>query len=322
MKRVLFIPIGFYDYDNIMENAIRQQGYEVKRFTPVGKYTTVQKLVNFATKGKYLDKKTRSREKKYLLDDKTKYDYVFVINGRQLHPDNLKQLKQQQDKAKFILYLWDDVARVEHFEENKEFFDVIYSFDNNDVAAYGFKPLTNFYTEVHRYKGEKKNILMSMTGLLHSGRLVIWDKIVRDLKIKPERCYLRMLGFKISDFVKAVLPGKDRWMNLKYIKVNPVPLADMAEVMKRSRVTLDVQFGSQAGLTFRTFDSMIARTKLITTNETVKSCDLYEYGNIYVIDRDNPVVPKSFFTEPFHEIPEEVMEQYSVQNWVKKVFEG
>lgn len=320
-KKVKFIPIGFYEYDDIIEKALKNYGFEVNRFTPKGKYTPVQKLLNYFTKGKLLDTKTRRREEQYLLEDDTQYDYVLAINAVQLHADILKKYKEQQPNAKFILYLWDYVDRIENFEENREFFDEIYSFDKNDIEKYGFKPLTNFYTDVHLYNGEKKSILLSMSGLLHSGRIEIWDKIISDNKIKVDRCYLYMLGFKIMDFVKMLLPGTGRWMKPKYIKVNPIPLDKMAIVMKKSKVTLDVQFGIQAGLSFRVFDSMAAQTKLITTNTYVRDYDFYKYGNILVIDKDNPYVPKSFLVDDFKPIPKEIMDNYSVDAWVRKIFE-
>lgn len=320
MKKLKFIPIGFYDYDNIIEDAIQDYGFEVTRFTPKGKYTPIQKLLNFFLHGKLLDTKVRRREEKYLLGDDTKYDCIFVINGTQLHADILEKYRAAQPQAKFILYLWDYVERLDNFESIRPYFDEIFSFDENDIETYGFKPLHNFYTDAHLYNGEKKSIMFAMSGLLHSGRIQVWDKIIRDNKIRQDKCYLYMLGYRIMDFVKAFLPGGDRWMTPKYIKVNPIPLASMAEVMKRSRVTLDVQYGVQRGLTFRTFDSMAAHTKLITTNEYIKNHTFYKYGNIFVIDKDNPVVPRSFFTEEFHEIPKNVMDEYSVTTWVKKIF--
>ena len=319
-KKLLFVPIGFYDYDDIIEDALTNYGFDVTRFTPKGKYSAVQKLLNFALRGKFLDSKVRRREKKYFLDTDVSYDYIFVINGTQLHADMLRELKKKQPKARFVLYLWDYVERIDSFEANREFFDDIYSFDEGDIEKYGFKPLHNFYTDPHLYNGEKKNIAFAMSGLLHSGRIEVWDKIIRDNKIRPEKCYLYMLGFRIMDFVKAYLPSGGRWMTPKYIKVSPIPLGKMAKVMKHSKVTLDVQYGVQRGLTFRTFDSMASHTKLITTNTYIKDHPFYKYGNIFIIDKDNPVVPRSFFTEPFREIPKEILNEYSVKRWVEKIF--
>ena len=55
VKKLKFVPIGFYDYDNIMEDALTDYGFEVTRFTPKGKYTPIQKLLNFFLRGKLLD---------------------------------------------------------------------------------------------------------------------------------------------------------------------------------------------------------------------------------------------------------------------------
>lgn len=321
MKKVLFIPIGFYDYDNKIEQEIQNLGYHVTRFTPIGNYGPVQKLYNAFTKGEYLKKKCLIRQKEALLNTTEKYDYVFVIVGRQLDPVVLKEFREKQRDAKFVLYLWDDIERVEGYHENRECYDEIYSFDLRDVEKYGeshgVKHLPLFFTDAHEYHGEEKKYVLNLSGLLHSERLEIWDKIVKDNHLNVKECYLYLMGAKINHFVQAILPGGNQWMNLKYIHVNGMPFSKMAENSKASKVALDVQFGTQAGLTMRTLESLGANTKLITTNEFVKKYDFYQYGNIHVIDRKNPVVPQEFFDTDYNKISEEIVNKYSLKNWVK-----
>lgn len=320
MQSVMFIPLGFYNYDAKIEKEIRNLGYEVTRFIPIGNYNTVEKLINAAGKGRYLKHKTRTRQKKYLLGNDKRYDYVFVIVGRHLDYDLLKEYRRRQPQAKFILYLWDDIERVEGYEKNKECYDEIYSFDLRDAEQYGIKHLPLFYTDVHDYHGEDKKYVLNLSGIIHSERLKIWDDIVTGCNLDADRCFLFLLGTEMKHFFQAVLPSRDRWMKKKYIHVRGMKMEKMAEIMKRSKVTLDVQFGSQAGLTMRTMESLGTHTKLITTNPYVKEYDFYEYGNIYLIDREHPVVPQEFFLSDYREIPKRIVEKYSLSNWVSTMF--
>ncbi len=317
MKSVLFIPIGFYNYDIKIEKEIQRLGYEVTTFTPIGHYSVVEKLINGVTGGRYLKRKSTKRQEKYLLQSEKQYDYVFVIVGRHLDVATLQAMKTQQKNARFILYLWDDIDRVEGYEEKKQYYDDIYSFDLRDVEKYGVRHLPLFYTDVHEYQGESKNIIFNLSGLLHSDRLRIWDALKGQCKLDKEQCFLYLLGAKMGHFFKAILPGQGEWMSLRYIHINGMPFEKMADVMKHSKVALDVQFGSQAGLTMRTLESLGTHTKLVTTNPYVKKYDFYKYGNICVIDRDHPEVPVSFFETEYQEIPLDIQNKYKLSNWVK-----
>ena len=316
MQSVLFISLGFYNYDDKIKEEIENLGYEVTLFTPIGKYTAIEKLFNAMVKGRYLERKTRRRQINKLLKEDKKYDYVFVIVGRHLNPDILKRFKKNQPQAKFILYLWDDVARVEHFEENKKYYEKIYSFDLNDVEKYGFEHLPLFYTSAHVYNGEKKKYLLNMSGLIHSARISVLDKIMTRYNLDEKKSFIYMLGYQIKHYIQAVLPVKNKWMSPKYIHISGMKFETMAEIMKRSKIALDVQFGSQAGLTMRTIESLGCHTKLITTNPYVKEYDFYKYGNICIIDKDDPVVPEDFFTTKYNDVPNEIVSKYALSNWV------
>lgn len=321
MKTVMFIPLGFYDYDDMIEKEIAKLGYEVTRFTPHGTYTIIDKLLNVLTRGRHAENKALYRQKKYLLRDGKQYDYVFVIVGRDLAPEVLGEFRKRQPKAKFILYLWDDIARIKGFEENKKFYDEIYSFAIKDIEKYGIKFLPLFYTEMHEYHGEKKEYLLNMSGALHSERLEIWDKVVSQCGLKPSQCFLYLVATTAAQMFQALLPSGNPWMNMKYVHLKNMKFQTVTESMKHSMAALDVQFNLQTGLTMRTMESLGAHTKLITTNEYVKDYDFYQYGNIYIIDRENPVVSREFLESEYQEIPPEIVQKYSLTNWVATMFE-
>ena len=72
----------------------------------------------------------------------------------------------------------------------------------------------------------------------------------------------------------------------------------------------------------RTMEALAAKAKLITTNGEVVKYDFYDPADILVIDRENPAIPAEFLTTAYKDIPEEIVEKYSLTNWVKTLMDG
>lgn len=320
MASIMFVCPGFHEYDKIIEEALKKQGNDVSKLIPIGKYTVAEKLWNRITGGRYIKKKLRKRQERYLLGDNKKYDYVFVIAGKSLEIDILEQYKKQQPQAEFILYLWDDISRVPGYFEMAPYFDEIYTFAQTDAEQYHLHFLPMFIPDTHVYAGEEKRYRFNLSGMLHSERLEIWDRIVTDCDLREEDCYIYLMGTRMKHFLQVLLPGGSRWMKRKYIHVNSTSFQNIGANMKRSRVTLDIQHAAQKGVTSRTIEALGAHTKVISTNQYARESELYRYGNIYIIDRENPKVPRSFFEEEYHVMPEEIYQKYHIDHWVQSMF--
>lgn len=317
MKHALFIPLGFYDYDRRIEEEIQRNGYEVDTFNPIGNYTFFEKIRNTLEKGRFLKKKSQKLQEDFFGTNKTKYDLIFVIVGRHLEPTIFQSFCKEQQDARKVLYLWDDVRRVENFDEIKDCFDDIYSFDHVDVEQYGFHMLPLFFTDSHRYQGQEKKYRFGLMGMLHSERLTLFEQITSTHGLKEEECFVYLLGAQFKHFLSWFNPFHKRWMGRKYIHANGMSFEKCADILKEMKVALDVQFGTQNGLTLRTLEALAANTKLVTTNQNVKRYDFYNENNICVIDRSNPKVSEDFFKTDYQKVPDEIVEQYSLSHWIK-----
>jgi hypothetical protein len=69
----------------------------------------------------------------------------------------------------------------------------------------------------------------------------------------------------------------------------------------------------------RTFEALGARTKLITTNHSVKNYDFYNPVNICIIDRGTSEIPQHFINSDYDELKENVYTRYSVSGWLDEV---
>ena len=77
---------------------------------------------------------------------------------------------------------------------------------------------------------------------------------------------------------------------------------------------------NQTGLSFRFFEAMALKKKVITNNSTVKEYDFYNSENIMVVKDDLSNIERSFFDSSYQELQPEIYNKYTIQNWVKTVF--
>jgi len=95
---------------------------------------------------------------------------------------------------------------------------------------------------------------------------------------------------------------------------------EILNIISKSKTVLDIQHPDQSGLTMRTIEMLGAKRKLITTNSNIRNYDFYRKKNIYIIDRDNPKLDKSFFQSNYKNLSKDVYQKYSLENWLKTIF--
>jgi hypothetical protein len=85
---------------------------------------------------------------------------------------------------------------------------------------------------------------------------------------------------------------------------------------------LDIVQEGQTGFTQRVMESIFFEKKLITTNYTIKEYDIYNKNNIFILGEDNIDDIDSFMHTPYCELDEKIINQYDLQFWLKKAFDG
>jgi hypothetical protein len=91
--------------------------------------------------------------------------------------------------------------------------------------------------------------------------------------------------------------------------------------MNDSTVLLDIAQPKQEGLSFRIFEALKLEKKLITTNRSVTTYDFFDAKNIFVWENENTIPVKDFFSAPCAPLPAEILDKYSLQNWVSTIFD-
>ena len=98
-------------------------------------------------------------------------------------------------------------------------------------------------------------------------------------------------------------------------------IQEVAALIMKSKILVEIQRTEQVGLSFRIFEALGHRKKLITTNKDIVNYDFYHPQNILVVDENSIVIPDEFVDTPYFELDEKILDSYRIKNWVNKVFD-
>ena len=323
MANILFIGMNFYDYEDAIVDRLEEKGHKVIRHPDkesffLNHFPFLPEKIGLAEIKKYQEGIIKKLRNKCI-------DYVLVIVGRGLTSCFLKELRKINENAVFILYLWDDIARVKNFEEVKNYYDKIYTFDPNDAQKYqiGFLPL--FYRKKRIGEGVKRNQEIDIFSAMncHSDREKIAREIVEKNKDKNIKIILTVNG---KSYLRRIIKNhfhsiSDRYINIRFRK-NTLRQEELYQIMQCAKIILDVQYPTQIGLTMRTFDAMSVGRKLITTNPDVRYYDFYDPNNISIIDREDISIPDDFYISPYLSLKERIIDKYSLNTWIEVLLEN
>lgn len=319
-REILFITIRFREYIEKLRYVISSElDANVDLLYVENHLKGVGYALNRLSKGK-LEKKIYDdcQRRYYEKVAKKRYDYIFVLVGRGMNVRAFQDFVSRQNRAKKILYLWDEVSMLHEFQSIHKYFDVIYSFDDKDCKKYDlvFRPL--FYFDEYLYGGENKKYAFSCTGGYRDYREKILDTLTDIYKESEYNWYYCLDTSKIV-MIKRMLQVKTIKIP-RYITYNSIGIEEDSGILKQSKCVVDLPFPDQAGLSIKIFQAMAARTKVITTCKEVCKYEFYSPDNICVIDLDKINIPNYFLNSPFYEIGRGVMQKYSASEWVHYIF--
>ena len=90
--------------------------------------------------------------------------------------------------------------------------------------------------------------------------------------------------------------------------------------LQKSKCLIDIRFDYHQGLSFRFFEALYYKKKLITNNESVKKYDFYNDNNIFITDFENLDGIEEFLNKPYVEIDQKIVEKYGFSNWSRYIF--
>lgn len=317
MRKMLFIGVGYHNYDQHIQKAFEKKGYIVDYISDRPRNFMLYKTL-------LGDFWFKQYERFYLHNiakkiKETNYEVIVVVVGHFLTSHFLEYLHQKYKEARFILYLWDNVARVPNFNKTKQYYEKIYSFDLTDCQIHGFEFLPLFYSE----KQDKNEIINKYDYLVysamvnHSNRYRIIRTFLEKYKDEPMLFYL-IVGRKNGLLRKIFKNYKFDFIDKRlFYSDRAISEFENYELTKKSKSILDVQYSGQTGLTMRTIETLGSSKKLITTNQSIKYYDFYDPTNIQIINQNEIIIDIPLLKSDYKQIPKEIFDKYSIDSWAE-----
>jgi hypothetical protein len=320
-KKVLFIAPAFFGYEKKIADKMVELGAIVDFFDERSIKSSYERAL-LKINPRIFHKKTVGYYNQIIEKvSSVEYDYVFVIKCEMMPVEIIKKLKSLFSNATFCLYLYDSLDNIKGIKTKLDYFDRVLSFDMEDISKHSkmtFRPL--FFIDDYKktFNSQKEyKFDVSFIGTVHSDRYKV-IKSIKDLSDKKQYkyffyCYLQS---NFMYYFYKLTKREFRRANKEDFQFAKIRSSEIAEVIDKTKVVLDVQHPKQTGLTMRTIEMIGMHKKLITTNQDIKKYDFYNSNNIAVIDRDEIKIPKGFLEIPYKEIKEDIYKKYSLEVWI------
>ncbi|UPO97395.1 hypothetical protein MKD34_00745 [Cetobacterium somerae] len=244
------------------------------------------------------------------------YDYFLAVGTGEFSIDFMKKLKKKNPTIKTVLFLWDKVKYLPK-KFNLEEFDYIFSFDKEDCKEYGYIFRESFYiTNLKSY--EKKEYDLYYLGALREEKR--YKKLVKLKKFLEKN----NLKYNLKLYIDKELEKKlNTSLDEKIVIREKIGYLENLLEVRKSKCILEINYKDQNGLTLRSMESILGKTKLITDNSNIKEYDFYSENNVYIISSidDLDKIPIEFFEKEYEELPEKIREKYSCEGFLKEILE-
>lgn len=326
-----FLLIAPWDYQLyvVIEKNLKYLGYDV---TVVHNNHYPFTVNDLAIKIKYKLKKIAYRhkadnqklidismeEKKMSLIKSTKlYDLCLVIRADVFSEELLNEAKKRS--GKFISFFYDGLTFNQHILPLVPFFDRFYIFDKTELDLFKEHKIDyapNFYFD---YPELNKNTY-------DNGNKIYYISSYNPCRVDIIESFYKYIVQRISPVRFDLIYNKENEDDIPdYIKQHfnciqtIIPYEEQLKLIQNTEIILDFKMTSHSGFSFRIFDGVKLRKKVITTNPFVVDEDFYHPNNFFVLTERNENELDDFLQRPYVPLDERIRAKYSFESWLKTV---
>lgn len=318
--RVLLVAPPFFGYDQDIKQGIEMRGVRVDLLPDRPFDSPTMRALTKLRPAWILPAADRLYEQLLEGFGAKHYDAILVVNGQTLSSAMRRRLRQMFPAARQVLYMWDSLRNRPGMISELDQFDATFSFDRSDASGYGMTLRPLFFGprfELAPQDTFKHHI--SFVGTAHTDRFAVVDRLRRSLPAGLNaHWYLYLQARWVFHWYKLTQPGFNS-ARLDDFQFQPLSKPALSKVFADSRAVLDIEHPLQRGLTMRTFETLGAHKKLVSTNPDVREYDFYDARNICVIDREAPRLPEGFLESPSVPLPSTLYRKYSLAGWLDDV---
>jgi hypothetical protein len=241
--------------------------------------------------------------------DKLNSFLYIVVFDIAIEPYFCNFIEHNYSEKRIILYYWNTIRNDKPKEEEIAYYRhskkwIIYSSDEQDCLTFYLKYNPDFLAAPYFIK---KDI-----GEVEIERIFFIGRI----KDRKEKLLMLKNKFDELNIKNEIIIIDTHNKNCSLMSYPDV----LAEVSKSSAL-LDVVKEGQAGLTQRELEALHFHKKLITDNQYIKGRKYYNENNIFIVDYSKENILEGitdFLSKPYIPAKEEIVDFYSIENWVKR----
>jgi hypothetical protein len=239
-------------------------------------------------------------------------DYSLTIRADMFDKSVIKEITKKAKRN--IAYQWDGLNRFPEVKDLISLFDKFYVFDKNDLnQSFKVNFTTNFYFDCYfsdlLKTASKTEFDVYFIGSYDSriNKLIaICDHLQHNnLKLNIILCGSPVKKLQKHAYITFIKERLNNFENLKMIS--------------NSKIIIDLHYDTlHTGLSFRIFDALGNRKKIISTNKNLMQYDFYNKNNIYILDYSEISI-ETFMESPFDDSNYDVIQNYSFTKWITKM---
>lgn len=323
-RRVLFAAPRFFGYDNDIVAELERRGATVVRIYDRPFATPFMTAVTKVAPG--VIARAALSEYRAVLAAEEAFDLILVINGQTLSSGFLDEVRRHSPQAARILYIWDSLDNRGSIIPNLPRYDRVLGFDRIDTQRHGFEYRPLFFVpafdRADKTGRTEPDYDLSFIGTAHSDRAPIVHALDATLGPDVRRFWYLFLQ---APWVRQYYALKSRSfarVPASRFHYQSISKSDIGAVFHRSRAILDIEHPQQRGLTMRTFETIGASKKLVTTNAHVVHEDFYHPDRVLLIDRARPRIDPEFLRSPTPPLDPALRARYSLAGWLDEITAG
>lgn len=236
------------------------------------------------------------------------FDFVFAIFAS-FHSKVVLEYLQCQKKPMYC-HFWDSFSYHPKQTEFLKYFQYKSSFDPEEAKKYGMKFIPNFYFE-NEIIEEQKIEYDAFTIMKYDERFSQLEMLAKFFQSKK------------IDYLFIVITREKVESEYIDIRKEKISLAQVYDYYSKSRCIVEIGHNSekekQGGLSFRAFEALGNRKKLITNYKFIKEYDFYNEENIFVIEDGNLDKINDFLIVPYKNLDDKLYKKYNSESWIREI---